>query len=251
MPPDEPDRQLEDLLAQPGSRLAEVIGALSRDQRADLFGNTSLREVTRGEVVVAQGQAPAALGYLLEGVLGMRKSLPDGREHIIGILAPSDMFGRLVDGPMTYDIVALGKGRLAMFERAGLERILADSPEAERLLLVNVLDELDSAREWILLMGGHRVTERVASLLLVLLRRVLRRAGPDWRPGTPLVVDFPISRTDLAHHLGTRAESLSRALHELQDDGVIDLVNPSTVRIVNLAALVRISGTDLLVAEGR
>lgn len=249
MPPDEPDRKLRDLLAQPGSRLAEVIEALSPDQRATLWDILSLRELALGEVVVAEGETPTVFGYLLDGALGMRKTLPDGREHIIGILAPTDMFGRLLDGPMTYDIVALAKGRLAVFERDGFERILAESPEAERLFLVNVLDELDSAREWILLMSGHRVTERVASLLLVLLRRILRQAGPDRRPGTPLVIDFQIRRADIAQYLGTRAESLSRALHELQDEGIIDLVDPGTVRILNLAALVAVSGTDLLVSE--
>ena len=50
----------------------------------------------------------------------------------------------------------------------------------------------------------------------------------------------------LAHYLGMRPESLSRAMHELQDMGIVKLHKADAVEIVDLEALVETSGENLL-----
>ena len=39
-----------------------------------------------------------------------------------------------------------------------------------------------------------------------------------------MIVELPVSRADLAAMLGVRRESLSRAIHELSDEGLVQLI---------------------------
>jgi CRP/FNR family transcriptional regulator len=204
-----------------------------------------------GEVVVPEGVHAERIGYVLDGALGMQKRLSDGRTHLIGLLVPTDMYGRVFDGESGYDLVALSETRAFSFPRDAFEEAMGSSPEVERRFLVSLLDELDAAREWILLLGGHKVVERVASFLLVMLRRTLRSDAnaEGGRAGKSLVVRIPIRRKDLAHHLGARPESISRALHELEGSGTVMLEDAYTIRVTNVPALVAVSGVDLIVPD--
>jgi CRP/FNR family transcriptional regulator len=233
-----------ELLAE-GSRLREILELLPGQVCADLVASGSLAQLDAGAVVLPEGARSERIGYVLDGALGMEKTLPDGRMHLIGLLVPTDMYGRLFDGNSTYDLVALSDSRVFTFARDVFESALAGSPEVERRFLVSLLDELDAAREWILLLGGHKVIERVASFLLVMLRRTLRSSTA--RSAAGRVIRIPIRRADLAHHLGARPESISRALHDLEKRGIVELIDAYTVSIRDLAGLVEISGADLLV----
>jgi CRP/FNR family transcriptional regulator len=229
------------------SRLREILELLPEDVCADLVASGTVTQFDAGDVILPEGARSERIGYVLDGALGMEKTLPDGRTHLIGLLVPTDMYGRLFDGGSTYDLVSLSESRVFTFAHDAFESALATSPEVERRFLVSLLDELDAAREWILLLGGHKVVERVASFLLVMLRRTLRSTAAQDGTASRYIVRIPIRRADLAHHLGARPESISRALHDLEKRGIVELIDPNTIRIRDLAGLVRISGSDLLV----
>jgi CRP/FNR family transcriptional regulator len=229
------------------SRLVEILGLLPQQACADLVASASVSMFQNGDVILPEGARSERIGYVIDGALGMEKSLPDGRTHLIGLLVPTDMYGRLFDGGSTYDLVALSDSRVFTFARDAFENVLVGSPEVERRFLVSLLDELDAAREWILLLGGHKVIERVSSFLLVMLRRNLRSTAARNGTASGRVIRIPIRRADLAHHLGARPESISRALHDLEKRGIVELIDPNTIRVRDLAGLVKISGSDLLV----
>ncbi len=237
-----------DVLARVNPHFHRVVAAASPELRAVLAAAARVRPFARGDVVAPADVESAEIGYLLEGALGIILPLADGREHIVGLLVPTDMYGRLFDGPPACRIDALSDGRLVAFERAGFEAILRREPELERMFLVSALDELDAAREWILLLGGAQVVERVAAFLLILARR---RA--EARPGgrAPLTVRLPARRADLCRSLGIRPESFSRALHRLADEGALRIVNPETFELRDLGRLAEISNQDPDLREAR
>lgn len=233
-----------------------VLADLPGPQRTELEAMARLRDIAEGTALVHEGEHYQTVGYILSGALGMQKMLPDGRLHVIGLLVQHDMFGRLFDGPSSFDLVALAPARLIEFDRDAFETFVARHPEAQHLLLTRILDEIDNAREWLLLMSGHKVVERVAAFLLILFRRALRQPGQaragQGQPGQGKAgnvrLALPVRRVDLAHYLGTRPESLSRALHDLQRAGAIHLVDPNTVEVTGLRALVDAAGSDLLLS---
>ncbi|MFN3938651.1 MAG: Crp/Fnr family transcriptional regulator [Gemmobacter sp.] len=232
------------LAATERGRLRTLFEALDADTAEALLAMFRIRDVPAGTVLIPEDTIAAEVGFVLRGSLGMVKVLPDGRRHIIGLLVPTDRFGRIFDGPSGFRIEALSDAQLLLIDRRAFEDVLRDHPEAERKMLVHLLDELDAAREWVLLIGGTRVIERVASFLLILLRRADTTSG-----GNGGVVVQPLTRRDLASFLGARRESISRALRELQAGGVLRILAPNRFEILDVGRLVAIAGQDLVIDE--
>ena len=201
-----------------------------------------LRHYPAGHILLRDGEESGEVGYIVEGALAMTKRLSDEKEHVIGVLLPTDMYGRLFEGPSGYQIGALTKVAVVTLDRVGFEAILRQDPLLERLFFISVLDELDAAREWVLMLNGHHVVGKVAAFLLFLLRRELESAGKaDASP----IVKVPMNRGDFARCLAIRPESLSRALHDLAGEGLIHLVSKDEFRILDLPRLVELAGNEL------
>jgi CRP/FNR family transcriptional regulator len=224
--------------------LEELLDALPAEVSKKLLSQATPRDISEGEIILERGTRSEHVGCVLDGTLAMVQILEDGKKHIVGLLVPTDIFGRLFDGPSNYRIVALSAARILCFPRAFFEHVLQEHPVAERLFLVHLLDEVDAAREWLLLISGRKAVNRLASFLSILVRRSkLKRIGGQ------SLVHVPLARKDLAHYLGARPETLSRAFHELQDRHILRIVDPYHFAIVDEEGLIEASGDDLTLQE--
>lgn len=222
--------------------LGKLLAALPCGVRDTLLSDMKFRDVPKGTVIFERGEVSTEVGYVISGTLAMIQVIDPVRKHIVGLLVPTDIYGRLFDGPSNYRLEALAPTRLVSFPRATFERVLRQHPEAERLFLVHLLDEMDAAREWLLLMGGRTVVNRVAAFLSILMRRERSSSCSG-----PLKLRLPLARKDLAHYLGARPESLSRAFHELEDRGTIRIIDPNVFEVIDPEALIESSGDDLVI----
>jgi CRP/FNR family transcriptional regulator len=178
----------------------------------------------------------------------MIKQLPDSSEHTVGLLLPTDLFGRLTADAAPHSLVAIARSRILFFHRIAFDDLLLAHPDLERLFLVSVLDDLDAARDWILMLSGTKVVERVASFLVMLARRQdAYRSSPTF---SDIEVTLPISRTHAAKVLSVRKESMSRALHALSDRGLIRIVDAATFEIPDFDALIEMSSQDPAPGDG-
>lgn len=236
-----PQDGLIELVARQGGYLGRLLGAFSDEGRTRFQDQARMRVVPPGTVLATEGEEPDELGFVAGGMLAMSKHLPDGRTHIVGLLVPTDLFGRIVDGPQRHRVESLSDARLLCIRRSVFETLLASEPAAQRLLLVHAHEELDRAREWSVLLNGSKVVSRVAAFLVMLARR--RGSGTDW-PSGPVQVRLQLSRADLASYLGTRPETLSRAFHQLADRSIIRIVDPYHFQIDDLPALLKVSGQE-------
>lgn len=233
-------RALKDALGQGNGVLDRLLQALPAEVSDRLLSQAALCEVPAGHTIIDRGGRSDVVGYVLEGTLGMIQTFDDGRKHIVGLLGPTDSYGRLFDGEANYRIEALSPARMVTFPRAVLEDVLRSNLDAERLFLVHLLDEVDAAREWLLSIGGRRTINRVASFLAILTRRARFQRGD-----LPEVVHVPISRSDLARYLGARPETLSRAFHELENRRILRILDSSHFEILDQTALIEAAGDDL------
>ncbi len=239
-----PAEALKAAIGHSNGLLEKLLDALPPDVTEKLLALAVLREVDAGVAIVEPGVRSEEIGYVLNGTLAMVQILGDGKKHIVGLLVPTDIYGRVFDGPSSYRIEALSPVRTVAFPRGPFEQILRDHPDAERLFLVHLLDEMDAAREWLLLISGRKAINRLASFLMILLRRSQFK-----KVGNSAVVHVPLSRRDLAHYLGARPETLSRAFHQLEDSAVLRIIDPFHFDILDEEALLRASGDDLTVFE--
>lgn len=200
------------------------------------------KSLARDEVLVVSGEQPGMVGFVVHGVLRMERTLIDGQRQIVGLLIAGDMFGRVFDGAFPFAIEAATDCEICRFPKTEFESLLVRWPELERLVLLNLLTELDSAREWLGLLANHRTVDKVAGFLVFLHRRWAHLAETGKQPAHGTLIDLPISRQDLAETLGTRTEGISRALHALQDRKLIEIVTPYRFVIRDFDELERMSG---------
>lgn len=237
-------RALKAAVSHGNGLLEKLLDALPPEVTERLLSRAAMHDAAAGATILERGIHSEIVGYVLAGTLAMVQTFEDGKKHIVGLLVPTDIFGRLFDGPSNYRIEALSAARILSFPRAFFEEVLRDNPAVERLFLVHLLDEVDAAREWLLLISGRKAVNRLASFLSILMRRS-RFKGI----GGLAVVHVPISRKDLAQYLGARPETLSRALHELEGKGILRIVDPYHFEIVDEQALIEASGDDLTLRD--
>jgi CRP/FNR family transcriptional regulator len=206
----------------------------------EISRNSRVRAFSPGDTVTGEAEDTIFVGFVISGVLRLQKTLSDGRQQIVGLLLPGDMFGRIFSRTSDVAIEAACETRLCQLNRATFEALLGKYPQLERRILRSQLERLDEAQNWMLLLGCQNVMERVATFLLL----QLDRKGPEERHGAPgpSIIAVPVSRTDLAAYLGTTVESISRAVHELGRKGVLRIIDSRHFEILDSRRLARLSG---------
>lgn len=201
-------------------RLSTVVGQIQVSDHAAIF---------------REGDLAVHMYSVALGTVKLYKLLPDGRRQITAFLFPGDFFGLAVDGAYAYTAEALTPVTLCRFPRRKLDLLLEDVPRIEKRLLGLAIDELAAAHEQMLLLGRKTAREKVASFLLMLSRRAVRRG----LPASPL--GLPMSRSDIADYLGLTIETVSRVLTQLKRDGVVGLPDTGHAAIADHEALTRIA----------
>ena len=177
------------------------------------------------------GTGNGELFYLLtEGCIALTRYMCDGRRQICDIIGPGRMFGFAIQGEsqcmaesMTYSTI----------ERHGRRTAWASLPD-------EVGRMLNRQQSHALLLGRKTATERVATALVDLADQFGRRV--KYTRGRH--VDFPLfpTRSDLADWLGLTLETVSRCLHRLRRQRVIEFTRPELIRILDFEELERAAG---------
>ncbi|HHZ10859.1 MAG TPA: Crp/Fnr family transcriptional regulator [Rhizobiales bacterium] len=207
--------------------------------REELVRIAHVRGFSSGETIVGEGEESGLVGTVISGVLRVQKTMPDGRQQIVGLLFAPNLFGRVFSRVSPVAIEAATDCRLCCFSRIAFESFLARHPAVEHDVMLAVLDELDAAQEWMLLLGCQAVQEKVASFLLMILRQADAGGRPRRRRR---IVDVPISRHDMAVYLGTTTETISRTIQDFARRGVLRVINPQRFEVLDVAGLAFLSG---------
>lgn len=208
----------------------------------DLEAACRVIRVEAGQTVFHAGDTPEFVGCVREGCLRMQKTLADGRQHIVGLLVEGDMFGRVHEAPLHFEIEAATDAVVCAFRHRAFEDLLLRSPELERVVILNIINELDRARDWMIILSNQKITARLAGFLLVLCTRFAEIDHVVAMENGQIDIRIPINRADLAHLLGARPESISRGFQALAKAGRIDLLRPNLIRVLDFDGLAADAG---------
>ena len=122
--------------------------------------------------------------------------------------------------------------------------MLKKFPDLEHRLFERTLDELDAAREWMLLLGRKSAEEKVASFLLMLAKRagIIGCAHSAEQSEARFVL--PITRADMADYLGLTIETVSRQITRLKVAGAVRVVDQRTFMVPDTDRLADVAGLD-------
>ena len=219
-----------------------VCALTDRDDLARLEDMKYYRSFESGQTVIWSGDQMDWVGSVVTGIATLTQTMEDGRRQMVGLLLPSDFVGRPGRSRATYDVVATTDLVMCCFRRKPFEELMQYTPSLGNRLLQMTLDELDAAREWMLLLGRKTAREKIASLIAIIARRdaalKLRSTGND------LTFDLPLTREAMADYLGLTLETVSRQVSALRRDGVILLQGKRTINIPDFDRLMEETGDD-------
>lgn len=220
--------------------------AICSDLDADELGILSQMgrqsKIVPGQSLIWEGDDALIVANVVDGILKLWSSLPDGREQIIGIAYPSDFIGRPFSLRTQYNVTALTDANVCMFHSSEFNQFAREHPRLEHKLLDRTLLELDRTRKWLLMLGRMNATEKIANFLLDMSARLV---PSDCSGGGPLDrFELPFGRQQIADILGLTIETVSRQLTLLKHQGIIDLEGRRAVAIVDREALQTIAAGD-------
>ncbi len=218
-----------------------TVGKLSLCDALDAEGRKRFKPMVRGQalephqMLFQEGDAADHVYTVTAGQVSLARSLPDGRRQIVDFAGPGDFLGLSLgsEEPAHYRLSAeaLTNTRVCKLPRMAFNRLMQDEPALGRRALDFAARRIRAAQEQQLSLGRKTAAERVASFLVDMAERNVARGIP----ASPL--SLPMTRTDIADHLGLTLETVSRAFSRLRKLGLIKLEGADRVAIPDLPAL--------------
>ena len=200
------------------------------------------RTFEAGQTIMWGGDRMEFVASVVSGTATIEHLTEDGRKQTLGLLLPSDFIGRPGRDTALYDVSAVTDVTLCCFRRTQFEELVADTPHVAQRMLEMALDELDAARDWMFLLGRKTAREKIASFLLLLLRRT--EAPGLAALGAARIVELPLTREAMSDYLGLTLETVSRQFSKLKADGVIQLDGKLRVILPDVEKLREEAGDD-------
>ena len=201
------------------------------------------RTYEAGQHIIWSGDRMDFVGSVVKGIATLTQTMEDGRTQMVGLLLPSDFVGRPGREGSAYDVIATTEVLMCCFRRKPFERMMEETPHVAHRLLQMTLDELDAAREWMLVLGRKTAREKIASLLSIIARRstLLDQLAAD----DGVAIELPLTREAMADYLGLTLETVSRQISALRKSGIIQLEGKRRVIVPDLQDLIAETGDDV------
>lgn len=196
-------------------RSISFFNGLPDGQAQSLARIANTRKAERGAEIIREGDEAAGLYGIVEGKVKVFKLSPLGKEQILHILGPGELFAEVpvfAGGAYPASAMAMEDSRLVFIPRRAFRDLVAGDPDLALNMLAILSIRLKGFARTIEALSLKEVPERLAAHLL-LLHADQGRAR--------LRLDLP--KGQLASLLGTIPETLSRVLKKMTEAGYIDV----------------------------
>jgi len=179
-----------------------------------------------GHTVFAEGEPGDRLFVVISGKVKIGRRSPDGRENLLNIIGPSDMFGELSifdPGVRTSSATTITEVRAVSMDRETVRAWIADRPEIAEKMLRVLARRLRRTNHKLADLFFTDVPGRVAKQLLQLAQRFGRQEGDALR------VSHDLTQEEIAQLVGASRETVNKALADFAHRGWICLDGKSVL----------------------
>lgn len=190
-------------------RKAPLFTALDDVAAASLLANMVSVKIAKGSVLFAEGDEGDQLYVIAEGKLKLGTSSGDGRENLLSILGPGEMFGELSlfdPNPRTSTATAVTDAKLLSLGQEKLLPWLVENPMVSLQLLASLAQRLRRTNEAVGDLVFSDVPGRVAKALIDLGERFGKKTDEG------LFVHHDLTQEELAQLVGASRETVNKAL---------------------------------------
>jgi CRP-like cAMP-binding protein len=206
---------------------SQFFAGLATDDLQALGSAMFQRSYPAGQIVLLEGAASSVLCVVQDGRLKLFKTSPRGREQVLRLLRPGDMFNEVAvfdAGPNPATAQAIEDCTLYLLRRRDLLRFVAERPGIAEAIIRTFARGLREALALVEDLAFRDVTSRLAKILL------------DGQNGA----SPRLTQELLAAMAGSRREVIGRALKALSQEGAVKLER-GRVHVLDRKALERLA----------
>jgi CRP/FNR family transcriptional regulator, cyclic AMP receptor protein len=207
-------------------RQTPLFSALDDEAATALRASMSQTKLRRGDVLFHEGDAGDRLYIVMDGKVKLGRTSSDGRENLLAILGPGQMFGELSlfdPGPRSATVTSVTDASFLSLSHEDLLKWLDGRPQVARGLLAQIAGRLRKANDVNADLVFSDVPGRVAKALLDLADRFGRTADDG------VHVHHDLTQEELAQLVGASRETVNKALADFAHRGWIRLEGKSVL----------------------
>lgn len=204
----------------------------------DALARLAARSITRthppGYVLFSTGELCRGLFVVESGRVRIYRTSPSGREQVLHTEGPGHPVAELPlfdGGPYPASAITEEESRLVFIPRAEFEALYRDNPDVAQA----VIHELGKRLRHLVHVTETLAFRDVAARLALFLAQYAAEHGTATARGTEITLDR--TREELSFELGTARESVSRALKQLAQKGIIEPLSRNRMRIPDVDRL--------------
>ena len=201
-------------------RRAPLFTALDEAAAVSLRASMDTVKIAKGSILFKEGDDGEHLYVIIDGKLKLGTASGDGRENLLSILGPGEMFGELSlfdPGPRTSTATAVTDAKLLSLSHEKVIPWLKQNPEVSLQLLTRLSQRLRRTNEAVGDLVFSDVPGRVAKALIDLGERFGKTSAEG------LLVNHDLTQEELAQLVGASRETVNKALADFAGRGWLKL----------------------------
>ncbi len=196
----------------------ELFKDLSETELKELGSYLVEETYKKKERIFSEGDSPEWFYIVSRGKVKITKISHDGKELILEIISPPDIFGGVAvlrNFPYPANAIAMEDSEVLKISRKNLMRLVDRFPNLMYCIAMQLGERMKSSYDSLKNIALERVEARIAALLLKLSSKV----GVETDKGT--LIDMRLTKQDVADMVGTTVETSIRTFSKFKKEGLV------------------------------
>jgi len=205
-----------------------VFASLEPEHKKALSAIAGTRHFKASQMIFQENDPGEGFYGIVQGKVKIFKSSPLGKEHILHIFGPGEIFAEVAvfaGRNFPANALCLEDTKLLFFPRRQFRRLIGENPDLGLNLLGLLSMRLRSMVAKVEELSLKEVPARMATHLLLIRENL----GRDQ-------FDLDLNKSQLAGFLGTIPETLSRVIRKMKEEGFIE-INGKQVKLLDVPGL--------------
>ena len=209
--------------------IVPIFNHLDASEMSEIVKETNSVKHPRGHTIYHAGDTSDGLYIVHKGRVKIYRLSETGKEQLVRILGPGDFTGDLslfTESVHEAYAEAMEPVELCVMSRDDFQQFILKYPAISLKVLSEFSKRLAKTEKQAANIAMETVETRIAMYLAEVADETMSKT-----------ITLPMSRKDLASHLGTTPETVSRKLADFEDNGWIKPFNNRDIEIIDLDAL--------------
>ena len=209
--------------------IVPIFNHLDANEMSEIVKETNSVKHPRGHTIYHAGDTSDGLYIVHKGRVKIYRLSETGKEQLVRILGPGDFTGDLslfTESVHEAYAEAMEPVELCVMSRDDFQQFILKYPAISLKVLSEFSRRLAKTEKQAANIAMETVETRIAMYLAEVADETMNKT-----------ITLPMSRKDLASHLGTTPETVSRKLADFEDAGWIRQLNHRDIEIIDVDAL--------------